>query len=341
MIIGPNSKIIIDYKGVDVAKFVMSFAVIAIHAPEYLWPDERQYPFAIDWFIRLAVPFFFIISGFLTQSKLMDLDSIASKRTYLKARFIKLIRIWIIWCLIYLPLSLWGYSHEAGPMFNRISNALYDIFFSGHMIYAQPLWFIYSMAFIMGTWQLFLKFSDKLIYMTLSFLVLTGIVHYTRLSEINGFKYFNDIATWVLGGGLPIMGGALLQSFLNGNHHNNQFNISLGCLSIILFVLSLSLKFLNLPFWPFCGGMVIAIVSILFNPKFNSDTQELRDESMWIYYLHMYVIIVFMILIRKYNLENNIGIIFGLLCATVWIMAFLITKLSNHKKFMFIRRLVK
>lgn len=330
-----------DYKGIDIAKFAMSFAVIAIHAPEYLWPEERQYPFVIDWFIRLAVPFFFIISGFLIQGKLLNLYSITSKRDYLKTRFIKLIRIWLIWSLIYLPLSLWGYNHEAGSMFDRISNALYDMFFSGHMVYAQPLWFIYSMAFIMGIWQLFLKFSDKLIFLALIFLVLTGIVHFTRSSGINGIKYFNDIATWVLGGGLPIMGGALLQSFLKGNHRYNQSNIALGCLSVISLILSLSLKFLNLPFWPFCGGMVIATVSILFNPKFSFDTHELRDESMWIYYLHMYVIMVFMALLRKFDLETNIGLLFGLLCVVVWMFAFIITKISNHKKFMFIRQLVK
>lgn len=46
--------------GIDIIKFIMSFAVITIHAPEYLWPNERNYYWLIDWLIRLAVPFFLL-----------------------------------------------------------------------------------------------------------------------------------------------------------------------------------------------------------------------------------------------------------------------------------------
>lgn len=96
-----------DFKGIDITKFVMSFAVIAIHAPEFLWPENRTYPFLIDWIIRLAVPFFFISSGFLVQKKIILLDKSLQKR-YLRSRSIKLFRIWSLWLLIYLPLSIWG-----------------------------------------------------------------------------------------------------------------------------------------------------------------------------------------------------------------------------------------
>lgn len=130
----------------------MAFAVIAIHAPEYLWPEEREHSFLVEWIIRLAVPYFFICSGFLVAKKLSAIESIKAKRNYLRSRACRLFMIWGCWTAVYIPLTFWGLFKNKGSFSEVFATFFKDIFLTGHSIYSQQLWFVYSMAIITLLW---------------------------------------------------------------------------------------------------------------------------------------------------------------------------------------------
>lgn len=65
----------VHYPGVDLMKYVMALAVIAIHNSALL--KTLDYPEVFAWLIRLTVPFFFIISGFFLASKLERVDDVS------------------------------------------------------------------------------------------------------------------------------------------------------------------------------------------------------------------------------------------------------------------------
>ena len=90
-----------SYPMIDVMKIFMVIMVIALHANPL-----SDYSFWGNYMItqcltRVAVPFFFIAAGFFLFRK-MTLESLdgAAVRSYV----ICILRLYCIWCLIYLPL---------------------------------------------------------------------------------------------------------------------------------------------------------------------------------------------------------------------------------------------
>ena len=55
--------------GVDLGRFVMALGVVLIHL-EAMFYTDGYYGAFLDWFIRLAVPFFFMASGYLVLRRM-------------------------------------------------------------------------------------------------------------------------------------------------------------------------------------------------------------------------------------------------------------------------------
>ena len=65
-----------DIPGIDIFKFIMAFAVILIHFPPVFDIGHEIYPEVIRWLIRLAVPFFFIVSGYFAYKIINSPDKL-------------------------------------------------------------------------------------------------------------------------------------------------------------------------------------------------------------------------------------------------------------------------
>lgn len=99
-----------QFAGIDLVKFLMALAVVAIHVQAiYVALPLRITDFAAQsfsrdfkWFIELAVPFFFMSTGYLLATRRPDASAVVR-------RCIKLARLYGSWLLIYLPLSVTYY----------------------------------------------------------------------------------------------------------------------------------------------------------------------------------------------------------------------------------------
>lgn len=95
------------YNCIDLFKFLFALLVIAIHIDPF---NKKILNFWTQDFVgRVAVPYFFIVSGFLLYSKKNETNfysKIIPK--YLK----KLCLIYILWTIIYMPLILKKYNFE-------------------------------------------------------------------------------------------------------------------------------------------------------------------------------------------------------------------------------------
>ena len=92
------------YNGFDIAKFIMAIFVVTLHAHPF-----SDISFGLNYIItngltRVAVPYFFMVSGFLLFRKmsLYELD-IAKIKRYL----IHIFRLYVIWTIIYLPIIIY------------------------------------------------------------------------------------------------------------------------------------------------------------------------------------------------------------------------------------------
>ncbi len=57
-----------QYQGIDVLKFIMAILVISLHIYPFTDINETLNYYTINWFSRLAVPFFFVCTGFFIFS---------------------------------------------------------------------------------------------------------------------------------------------------------------------------------------------------------------------------------------------------------------------------------
>lgn len=328
----------LEYRGVDIVKFIMSFAVIAIHVPEYLYPEDRIHHPAINWFIRLAVPYFFICSGFLIQQK-MNGQTTCQHKSYLKSRASKLFRIWCIWLLIYLPLAVYGLHNTSGTISFKITQYLESILLTGHSLYAQPLWFIYSMAIISLIWSFFVKDNNSISQLCGLFVSFTGLTFFGWLISnhlIETSTYIVQLSTWAFGGGMPILGGAVLYNCIQSLKPIHRLVISISC-----FIASIVFYSFNCPFWPFIGGTALFLISIQCNPRSNLNYPVLRKESMWIYYIHMYIIIMMMIIIRQFHLHISSLILYMTACLITLGCSTALIRLSKQPGFHHIEELIR
>lgn len=329
----------VDYKGIDVFKFIMAFSVIAIHAPEYLWPNDIMYPPVFEWFIRLAVPYFFIASGFLIQEKLNETICSDNSTNILKEKSRRVFRIWGLWLLLYLPLTVWGEFHSIMPIYNIVIQYIKNVIFTGHSLYAQPLWFIYSMGIVLFIWSLIgeKRYLSRLVVLFCMFFTCTIVAYIIPMnSSISVLGYVKSVCVWSMGGGLPMLGGAIYNIVIHKYNGPTQYYILFCCLtlSIILFCF-------KLPLYPFFGGMSLFILSIVIGMKLKRNYRCLRDQSMWLYYTHMYIIMTCMVLIRQLNITGNRWCLLTVACIASWSLACLLNKLSESPKFSKLKTLIK
>ena len=93
-----------QYKGIDILKFIMALFVVILHThPLYKINDGLNFLTA-DVMARTAVPFFFAVTGFLLQKKIGSEN--ASTREVVGRYMRKIISLYFIWTIIYLPIII-------------------------------------------------------------------------------------------------------------------------------------------------------------------------------------------------------------------------------------------
>ena len=281
-----NSSDIINrpsYQGVDYMKFIMALCVVAIHVNSANCV-LTHWPPCIKWLINLAVPFFFVCSGFLLARKLDRQPDDVQRRKTLWKRAFTIFRIFGCWLLIYLPITVYldarngdSVAHDAVAYFGRV-------LLSGESEYAYPLWFLYSMAIVLTVYAVLYKIKhiERILFALFAIvLAVNSLQSWDCLQDISLLKPFNLLTHRTLGGGTYIMAGIIL--------YRMRFVPSLW-LSLGLVVVSVSLFILKLPYWELCGGVALFALAVRINSSEASPRTWWRLMSMWIYYLHMYVI---------------------------------------------------
>ncbi len=190
-----------DIAGIDIIKFFMAFAVIAIHSRVIGLRGGSEWPQFIEYFIYLAVPFFFIISGYLLAYKLSNRDfSGINCQVFFRKRSLMLFRIFFCWLVIYLPLAVYTYSLEGVPFTTAFFGYIYKVILSGHSLWAWQLWFIYSMAWIL-LFMSYLRFSKgNLIALAAVFCLISMVNWWFEKYGINSLKLVYVLTHKILGG---------------------------------------------------------------------------------------------------------------------------------------------
>ena len=121
---------------IDIAKYVSALLVVCIHTFPFIDINETFNTYFIQTVCRMAVPFFFTISGYFFFRKLTNDEE--ENKELLKRYLFRLLKIYLIWTVIYLPYTIYNYV-SAGTGWIGIISYLRNFLLNGSYYH---LWFL-------------------------------------------------------------------------------------------------------------------------------------------------------------------------------------------------------
>ncbi|MEF9961656.1 MAG: acyltransferase family protein [Erysipelotrichaceae bacterium] len=146
------------YPAVDIMKFVCSFLVIVVHTSPLLPYSYLGNFILINIIGRIVVPFFFISTAFFVRR-----NTIKRGNLYFKKYIIALIKLYLFWSLIYLPIGIqWIQTNFHLPWFLYPVALLVALFYIGTYFH---LWYIPALIFSLVIIHFLAKhFSFKVLF---------------------------------------------------------------------------------------------------------------------------------------------------------------------------------
>ena len=130
------------YNGLDLFKFIMAVFVVMLHAHP-MQDISYNWDYAISYGLtRLAVPFFFVASGFLLYRK-MDLAALDIEK--IKKYIRHIIRLYAIWTVIYLPIIVYGMLKSGKGIVHEVLAFIRNTVMSGSYFH---LWFLQALIVV-------------------------------------------------------------------------------------------------------------------------------------------------------------------------------------------------
>ncbi len=116
--------------GADLLKYLMAICVVAMHTQLF---SGVLYPIT-----RLAVPVFFLLSGYFFFSKQKTLDSRESEKHF-KARIKRIVQLYSFWFVVLLPLTVYIRKYYQGGVVPVLLRLTKDILFNSTF---QASWYL-------------------------------------------------------------------------------------------------------------------------------------------------------------------------------------------------------
>ena len=292
---------------IDVWKFIMAIAVIAIHTRPLLELKDANISTCFALFTNMAVPFFFMTSGYLMWNKIGGVSRDERYGT-LCTRAKSVGKMYAIWTIIYFPLALMPYTMVNVQEYEKISPIKFIIYYvrgvilRGQNYNSYPLWYLLSLFYIIlllvaleklhlsDKWKLFI-----LIIVGIIGNIITGLVQIktsnTLLLMIKKAVTTSILDGRLLSGALYIAVGIIVAKKRKTHPKNSIINTILMVGGVIIgFIVNLQIS--NI--W---GSMVCSIFSsvcfFIAIEGINLSDQiiyaRLRSISTTMYLTHMYV----------------------------------------------------
>lgn len=159
--------------GIDIFKLIMAIFVVAIHTHPFESIHNPVFLQIYNIVISTAVPYFFIASGYFLFLKIDKDWSLNDKLTRIRNYIVKIIRLYLVWTIIYIPLTLFEYiNNDKGVLFDSIL-FLRGLFLLGEHYYSWPLWYLLSLIYSLILIFILIKMKKNL-----KFIFITSIIVY-------------------------------------------------------------------------------------------------------------------------------------------------------------------
>lgn len=296
---------------IDLAKLICAAFVVAIHVAPFGSTNSTGFISYLNFFIqdylaRIAVPFFFITSGYFLFKK-TDKNNFEIKPV--KQYIVKLIKLYLIWSLIYFPVRLGNIITDKKGIIHGIIGYFKDFIFStsySHLWYLNALIFatiVISLLLYKRVKPLFIIAGGGLFY----FIGLFGQSWFGFLEPLRGIfiwdilKAVQGLITTTRDGlfdALIFVGIGMLFAYNKIEFSKKQSVAGLSVSLILLFAESFGLQYLGysrshdtylfLVPTAFFLFAVIRDIHLPDNPRY----KQMRTLSSLIYFIHPWIKII-------------------------------------------------
>lgn len=129
-----------QFAAIDIARYVSALLVVCIHVYPFAGISETFNTYFIQTVCRLAVPFYFVVSGYFFFRKWGSEEENEEHFRHYEWRITKL---YLIWSVIYVPYVIWNYASQGFSFLNIIAYVR-DFFMAGSYYH---LWFLPALIF--------------------------------------------------------------------------------------------------------------------------------------------------------------------------------------------------
>ena len=147
----------------DLVKFIMAICVVAIHTHPLEYVNSATVQNVFDTAVSLAVPFFFMSSGYLLASKMQGDYNSEENISKIRKLLFRILKMYLIWSAIYFPLAIYGYAKAETLIFQSVFYYIKNLLLVGEHYASYPLWYllstVYACLFILVLYKL--KLSQR------------------------------------------------------------------------------------------------------------------------------------------------------------------------------------
>ena len=318
---------------IDVMKYIMAFCVIAIHTTPLKDIDNDTISRLYEAAVSIAVPFFFLSSGYLIGLKIQntkEFDNVLVGRQQKK-----MIRYYVVWTIVYLPLTILGFYKAGDGFVKSLIQFIRNVLFQGENYYSWPLWYLLSAIYGLTTLKLLVesqKETKKFNFYSIVVICFCVFMHFATDYIVNLNTTNNVIVTVSILFEKTIGKGRLFSGvyyILLGNLiAKSEYHIDRIYLLTIFIASYLMVAFTS--FLPIKVIMCITFFLLVISFKATRNGIYFRRTSTIMYYTHM---IVFFILNIVANNEMYGWIGFVFCCIVTNILAYVLNtvKFKNCK----------
>ncbi len=249
--------------------------VIAIHTTSW----------SIAHLTDAAVPFFFIVSGFLlfrklTNSKEEDLLTIRSWT-------LRVFKMYLIWSAVYLPFAVYGFWQDGLDLKSSVILYLRNFLLVGENYLSWPLWYLLGMVWCGIIFYVLRGLNVPVWVMLILGLALAVAAQVFNLDDVPAYtKLFKTTRNGLFCGLLYMASGGMVAEYLNRGKLPYDKNVSLPYFlaAVALFI---GLQFSTHLLWPFAVSLFLFCLAWPFNFPDNAFSSWFGSMSRTIYLVHM------------------------------------------------------
>lgn len=305
-----------EFKGIDIAKFVMAVLVVAIHTHPFERVDNPAFIKIWDVIVSVAVPYFFIASGFFLFKK-VDKEPDQSSRLIQIASYGKRIaRLYVYWTIIFLPITIWKFVNNDEPFYKDVLLFLRGFFLFGENHFSYPLWYLLSMIYSLVLIYILVGRNHKIksfLIISIFLFAISILIDTIIQNEINSDtkSAVGQTVKNVLGSGRLFTG--LLYIMIGALFSRLRKQIS-NIVLLAFFLIGVLLQIFKLPILsPFAFVLLptaIFYFSMNSNADWVGDSYLFRKSSTVMYFTHMIVFFYTHCCLKKMGISDGMPFLY-------------------------------